>query len=142
MNIVFDMDNTLVDELGATKRPGIDQLLVRLGAEGHVLHLWTTSGRDRAVTILRDHDLRRYFKTCVYREDFDPDRKGLGKDIRKIGGDVLVDDDLKQINYMKAIGKKGVLVESYRKNMNIADTHQIYESIRAKRSCLSRLFGG
>ena len=39
MTIIFDMDNTLVDEFGATVRPGMRALLNRLKKENHVLIL-------------------------------------------------------------------------------------------------------
>ena len=141
MNIVFDMDNTLADEVGATKRPGIDQLLAKLQSEGHTLSLWTNSTRERARTILRDHDLMRYFNSSIFREDYDPDSKGIGKDIRTINGDLLVDDDPKQIEYVKSIKKKGVLVKAYRKDMKIADTKKIYEAIRSQQALIYRILG-
>ncbi|MCX7039575.1 MAG: hypothetical protein NT005_10655 [Spirochaetes bacterium] len=53
MVAVFDMDNTLV--------------------------LGTSSRRDRAIEILREHDLRRYFKACICREDYDPDEQDVPK---------------------------------------------------------------
>ncbi len=117
MTIVFDMDNTLVDEFGATVRPGIVELLTRLKKEGHTLVLWTNSRRDRARQIILDHNLRRFFSAFVFREDYDPEEKGVRKDIRRVRGDVLVDDDPEEIRYMRQIGKKGVLVSSYRKGM-------------------------
>ena len=140
MLIVFDMDNTLVDELGSSKRPGIDALLSRLLSEKHTLYLWTSSTRDRAMSILRDHDLKKYFSKFIYRENYDPDNKGLNKDIRMVDGELLVDDDPKQIKYMNTIGRKGVLVTSYRQNMDIEDTGDIYKNIMSQRSIFSRLF--
>jgi len=61
MVIVFDMDNTLVDEFGSSVRPGIVDLLKRLRQSGITLVLWTNSRRDRAREILRIHDLHKYF---------------------------------------------------------------------------------
>jgi phosphoglycolate phosphatase-like HAD superfamily hydrolase len=72
MTIVFDLDNTLVDALGSTVRPGIAELLGRLHREGHSLILWTNSRKERAQEILRLHNLRRLFQACIYREDYDP----------------------------------------------------------------------
>ncbi len=115
MHIVFDMDNTLADEFGAAARPGIIPLLERLSAEGHQLSLWTSSTRARARTILADLDLQRYFEACIFREDYDPNDRGLPKDIRKIKGDLLVDDDPKQVDYVRSIGKGGFLIAAYRK---------------------------
>ena len=55
MIIVFDMDNTLTDELGATLRSGIIVFLERLKKEKHELKLWTNSKKERALSILNDH---------------------------------------------------------------------------------------
>ena len=114
MNIVFDMDNTLADEFGKEVRPGILDLLQGLRDQGHVLVLWTSSTRQRARIILREHDLDRFFARFVYREDYDPQNEGLVKDIRQVDGDVLVDDDPKQVNFANSIGKRGVLITAYR----------------------------
>jgi phosphoglycolate phosphatase-like HAD superfamily hydrolase len=60
MVVVFDMDNTLV--------------------------LWTNSRRDRAIEILREHNLRRYFKARVCREGYDPDEQDVPTNVRRIKG--------------------------------------------------------
>ena len=80
MNIVFDMDNTLTDGLGAAIRPGIITLLERLKADGHILMLWTNSTKDRARYILHSHDLTKYLSNFVFRENYDPDSDGTPKD--------------------------------------------------------------
>ena len=59
MVIVFDMDNTLVDEFGSSVRPGIVDLLTKLRRGGITLIIWTNSRRDRAKEILRIHNLRK-----------------------------------------------------------------------------------
>jgi phosphoglycolate phosphatase-like HAD superfamily hydrolase len=84
MTIVFDLDNTLVDALGSTVRPGIAELLGRLHREGHSLILWTNSRKERAQEILRLHNLRQHFQACIYREDYDPDERDVPKDIRRV----------------------------------------------------------
>lgn len=108
------MDNTLADELGQRARPGMIELLQRLAADGHALALWTSSTRARAKRILADHGFAPLFPEQVFREDYDPDNKGLPKDIGRIGGQVLVDDDPKQIAFVESRGLRGVLVKSYR----------------------------
>ena len=119
MNIVFDMDNTLVDEFGASARPGVIDLLVHLKRTGHTLILWTNSRKERARQIILDNNFRRYFTTFIFREDYDPEEKGLSKDIRKVKGDILVDDDPAEIRYVATLGKHGYLVASYRKGMTV-----------------------
>jgi predicted phosphatase len=134
--VVFDMDNTLVDELGATLRPGMLQLLGKLREDGHTLVLWTSSRRERAMDILAHHDLRRHFKACICREDYDPNDQGIPKDIRRIKGDILVDDDPQAVRYVHSIGRAGFQVESYRKNMRVREGElaELYAAIgRVKR---------
>lgn len=114
MKIVFDMDNTLFDELGKETRSGMEEFVKRLLKDGHQLSLWTSSTRERALMILRFHGFKKYFPQCVFREDYDPKNKGLGKDIRKIGGDLLIDDDPKQIRFMKKIKCRGIEITAYR----------------------------
>lgn len=118
MRIVFDMDNTLVDELGATLRPGIVGLLERLKAEKHTLILWTSSAKWRATTILKDHGLSRFFSEMRFRENYDPNNTGKPKDIREVKGDILIDDDPKLIAYLKTIGKPGFLISAFRQGLD------------------------
>ena len=142
MVIVFDMDNTLVDEFGSSVRPGIVDLLKRLRQSGITLVLWTNSRRDRAKEILRIHDLRKYFTTCIFREDYDPAEKGIRKDIRRVKGDVLVDDDPDEIAYVKSLGKTGVLIRSFRKGStsDILEISHIYSAIVKPKKRFRRLF--
>jgi phosphoglycolate phosphatase-like HAD superfamily hydrolase len=135
MTIVFDLDNTLVDEFGAGPRPGIVNLLEKLRADGHRLALWTHSSRDRTREILGLHDLKRHFAAIVCREDYDPLGAGVRKDIRRMRGDLLVDDDPEEIAYQKSIGKKGYLLEPFRKGRT-ADARELrglYAFIRRTR---------
>lgn len=118
MTVVFDMDNTLVDEFGSGIRPGIVPLLNRLKRDGHSLVLWTNSRRQRALEILSSHDLRKYFSRLIFRENYDPDEKDVRKDIRLVKGDVLIDDDPQEIQFVKSIGKAGLLISPFRKGMD------------------------
>ncbi len=114
MKVVFDMDNTLTDERGRQRRPGVIELLDGLLEDGHTLALWTSSTRIRALRILRDHELRRYFTECRFREDYDPDNHDVGKDITTIEGDVLIDDDERQVRFVRSLGRRGILIARYR----------------------------
>ena len=143
MMIVFDMDNTLADEFGKEARPGAVELLDRLKADGGFeLALWTSSTRERARIILAEHGLDRYFGTFVYREDYDPGNDGAVKDIRTIGGGYLVDDDPKQIDFVKSVGLGGFLVTAYRGGDDPApgEMERLWKAIRSAR-LKRRLFG-
>jgi hydroxymethylpyrimidine pyrophosphatase-like HAD family hydrolase len=141
MTVVFDMDNTLVDEFGATVRPGMVGLLTALRKEGHTLVLWTNSRKQRAMDILREHDLRRHFSQCLCREDYDPEERDLPKDIRKVRGDVLIDDDPALIAYVESKGKKGIRIAPFRKGavMNPRELESIHREINRKRGLFSGL---
>jgi phosphoglycolate phosphatase-like HAD superfamily hydrolase len=141
MVVVFDMDNTLVDAFGSMVRPGIVGLLGRLQTDGHTLVLWTNSRRDRAIEILREHDLRRYFKACIRREDYDPDEQDVPKDIRRIKGDILVDDDPEAIAYVRSTGRKGFLIRPYRKGTGVdpQELPNLYETVRRTKGLLGRI---
>jgi len=134
MHIVFDLDNTIIDELGYGVRPGIVSLLKMLKKDGHVLSIWTNSPAQRAKDILREKKLVQYFHKFVYREDYDPENVGIGKDIRKIGGDILIDDDYTEIKYVSSVGKIAIAIKPYRKNgaSDKEELIQIYKMIRKK----------
>ena len=142
MILVFDMDNVLTDEFGTAPRPGIHTLLGRLKAEGHTLHLWTNSNAERAKNILSEHKLTSYFTKLIYRENYDPANKGISKDIRKIKGDVLIDDDPKEISYVKGLGLKGILAPPYRKGKPLPknDIETLYKKIQNCQGFFARIF--
>jgi phosphoglycolate phosphatase-like HAD superfamily hydrolase len=115
MKIAIDMDNTIIDELGSSLRPGIIRFLEEISAR-HELILLTNSRRIRAMEILDHFDLRKYFVKIISRENYDPDEKGLQKDIGIFGYDMIIDDDAAEIEFNRSKGKTGILVAAYRKN--------------------------
>ena len=143
MHIVFDMDNTLTDEFGQKIRPCIMELLKRLIKEGHKLSVWTSSTRDRAHLILDTLKIRTYFKEVICREDYDPNNKDIGKDIRKISGDILVDDDPKQIRYVKSINRKGYLIEPFRVGRSVDNEElvSLIKQIKKENGFFKKVFG-
>jgi len=118
MKIAIDMDNTIIDELGSTLRPGIINFLVELSSR-HKLILWTNSRRIRTMEILDYFDLRKYFLKIITRENYDPEDKGLRKNISEYNIDILIDDDPEEIEFNKNKGKQAVLVTSFRKNKKV-----------------------
>lgn len=133
MRVVIDMDNTIADEFGSTPRPGMAEFLKHLKADGHELVLWTNSKRERAVGILRDLGFISAFTQSVFREDYDPSNSGAMKDIRKVNGDALIDDDPSEISFVNSIGRLGILITPFRKGKPTDDA----ELVRI-RSALSR----
>ena len=142
MTIVLDMDNTLTDEFGSTVRPGIVSLLQRCNNDGHRLVLWTNYKRERAKDILSRYNLNKYFSTFIFRENYDPQEKGVAKDIRKIKGDILIDDDPSEISFMKSIHKRGFKISSYRKGTkpNPKELSELYSYINKSIGLFGKLF--
>ena len=129
MKIAIDMDNTIIDELGSTLRPGIIDFLETL-FKRHELILWTNSKRVRTIEILDHFNLRKYFIKIISRENYDPEEKGLRKNIGLYNYDILIDDDIVEIEYNINNGKIGILVETYRKDKEM-DENEL-EKIRVK----------
>ena len=132
MIVVFDMDNTLTDDLGERTRPGIIPLLERLQEEGYGLVLWTNSPGDRAYSILEARGLAPYFDAIVVREDNESWGPNPPKDIRRIGGDFLVDDDAAQIDFVKSIFRAGFQMQPFRVSPveNPDELARLYRAIR------------
>ena len=114
--VVFDLDHTLIDEKGETVRPGIFELLTSLKNNRVKLILWTASFKERSEPILRSLGLNIYLDKFIYRKDYNTDPRrwiGASKDIRKIDGDMLVDDSQKQVDYVNSIGLIGYKMTPY-----------------------------
>ncbi len=126
--IVFDMDNTLVDEFGSTVRPQITVLLQQL-QKNYRLVLWTNSTAMRARSILAEHRLNRYFHRFIYREDYDPEQKNIPKDLRKIDGRFIIDDDPAEIQYNRQNNIPGYCISPYRKSKQSGDYRQEIRAI-------------
>jgi len=77
MRIAFDLDNTLVDGLGKSSRPGMRNLLIKLRKDRH--------------------------------QNVNPP-----KDLRLVTADAPIDDDPKHIAFTRSLGRRGILVRSYR----------------------------
>jgi predicted HAD superfamily phosphohydrolase YqeG len=129
MKIAIDMDNTIIDEMASTLRPGIIRFLEEVSVRNEII-LWTNSKRIRTMEILEYFNLRKYFVKIISRENYDPDEKGIRKDIGKYNYDILIDDDIEEIEYNTRNGNKGILVESYRKNKKINENEM--ERIKEK----------
>lgn len=142
MRIAIDLDNTLVDEFGKSVRPGIRGLLERLVAANHTLIVFTHSTEDRCQMILRDHGLRGLFAELFCRERWDPELKNPIKDLRMVNADAIVDDDPRNIAFAESVGKRGVLVASYRgQTLPANDLDHLEELLRANVfAALKRMF--
>jgi len=130
MKIAIDMDNTIIDELGSTLRPGIIDFLKEL-SERHELILWTNSKRLRTMEILDYFAIRKYFSKIITRENYDPDEIGLRKNIEKHNVDILIDDDINEIQFVNSIGRIGINISAYRKNRKI-NKHELKDILNDK----------
>ena len=116
MHIYFDLDNTLIDELGETVRPGMFELLESFKTNNLQLSIWTASTKARAEPIIQNLGLASYFTSFVYRDDYDPDAtfaKTQAKDIRFGDGDMLVDDSKRHCDFTESIGLKAFKVTPF-----------------------------
>ena len=113
MHIYFDLDHTIIDDTGKDLRPGILELFEWCLGNSIRISLWTGSTEERSRDILEKLHLYKFFSHLVFREDYDPDRIGLGKNINYQDGDLLVDDDPKQITYVESLAKKGYKLSKF-----------------------------
>jgi hypothetical protein len=135
IHIYFDLDETILDEVGVDLRPGIRSLLEKLTSDGHKISLWSASTQDRGLDFLSLHGLATFFRSTVFRDDYDPGCEGHPKDIRFGNGDMLVDNDLAQVEFVQSIGKQGLHVASYSsksKTTRTDDSLKIYSQITQK----------
>ena len=145
MRIVFDLDNTLIEERGIKVRPGAVKLLKRLKSENHTLIIWTNSVRERAIDILKHLRLEEYFSKIITREDYDLEAKDGWKDIRQVKGDVIIDDNPEQERYAKIYGYKAIIVKPFSSFRSVSAEE--FESIPKKlnisnnKGFFSKLFG-
>ena len=91
---------------------------------------------------MHEHKLKLYFSEFVFRENYDPEDKGIRKDIRKVKGEILIDDDPKEIQYVKSIGKDGFLISSFRKGKAVKENEleEVYKFIINKKGFFKKLF--
>jgi hydroxymethylpyrimidine pyrophosphatase-like HAD family hydrolase len=106
-HVCFDLDNTLVDDTGHHLRPAMRELLGSLRAHGIRLSLWTASTKERTQEILREHRIEAWFGDFVFREDYDPEGIGYPKDITYLNADLLVDDRIEHIEFVRRKGQQG-----------------------------------
>ena len=116
MHIYFDLDNTLIDDLGQNTRPGMFELLNSFKSNNLQLSIWTASTKNRAEPIIHELGLAQYFTSFVYRDDYDPDATFAGmqsKDIRFGDGDMLIDDSPRHCKFVESIGLKAFRIEAF-----------------------------
>ena len=69
--------------------------------------------------ILDHFAIRDYFSKIITRENYDPEEKGLYKNISEYDIEILIDDDIGEIKYNLSKGKIAILVSTYRKNNKV-----------------------
>jgi hypothetical protein len=116
MHIYWDLDNTLIDELGQAVRPGIIELLESFKANNLQLSIWTASTKNRAEPIIHNLGLAGYFTSFVYRDDWWGDatfKETPPKDIRFGDGDMLIDDSPRHCKFVESIGLKAFHIKPF-----------------------------
>jgi hypothetical protein len=116
--VAFDMDNTLFNEKGSKKRPGIENALELLKSKNIKMVVWTNATKGWAEDNFKNLGLSNYFHGLITRESYvlneikkhNPDfhkkiiqafpreaafqeQYDTGKNISLLGYDVLVDDN-------------------------------------------------
>lgn len=108
------------------------ELLDSLAVHGISLSLWTGSTEERAMEVLRWHRLEKYFSHCVFRDDYDPEGTGHPKDISCLNADLLVDDRLEHVEFVRQKGKMGFLISPFispQLPVSLEEMQQLHELI-------------
>jgi ADP-ribose pyrophosphatase YjhB (NUDIX family) len=112
-HIVFDLDNTLIKN--NKLRPNAIELLESLKKNNNKISLWTHSKRDRVMRLFKKNNLEKYFEKIVTREDYAMGKDmNTFKDIKKIGGDMLIDNSKIQITKQRRAGNEAIRVSTYK----------------------------
>lgn len=68
LQMTFELEEKISSK-GVKLKPGAKELLAYLKANHYHIALATSSFKKRAVNILQEHDILKYFDTCVFLED-------------------------------------------------------------------------
>jgi len=104
-HIAFDYDKTIA--YGKQIRPGAKKLLNNLRNEEYKISLISAGKNSRITAHLKKLGLTEYFENII------TDSKNKSLDMKRIGGDVLIDNSEKEIAGLKSSGLKGKKVLSY-----------------------------
>lgn len=128
-NIVIDLDNTLVSK--GQLRPGAKEQLNLLAKKNNLI-LWTHSTADEAATKLGENRIGDLFSQVITREDY---ALGQGvntpKDIRLVGGDILIDNSAKLTSFVEKTGLPAIKVSTYKGGESSGLTN-LYEQVASK----------
>ena len=102
-HVAIDLDRTLMKRIfkkgkyiSSDLRPGSREFLKQLKSEGYKITIWSHGEKAGVVKALKDTKLSPYIDDVITREQY---AVGLGhstiKDIRKIGADIIIDDNPK-----------------------------------------------
>lgn len=126
MRIVLDLDGTCIgdprDDGGrvmVSPRPGIHMFLRQLRRRGHTLLLWTAASREWVQDINAAFPKLISFFSEIYTRETKPAydmRHAYFKDIRRVGGDILIDNetDFKMIADSEGQGHRYIWIPTYR----------------------------
>jgi phosphoglycolate phosphatase-like HAD superfamily hydrolase len=127
--VVFDLDNTLIGSEGQV-RPHAVELLDKLVGDQNEICIWTYGKKDETEAKLRAAGLEKYVSIVVAQEDYKVQelRQDTLKDIRKINGDILIDNRDNNVRNAQKAGIKAIKVSSY-KGGKSKDLRGLYRAI-------------
>jgi len=147
MRIVIDMDQTIVGNrvepdgsFTVQPRPGISAFLRALRARGHKLILWTAAAKSWTRELQNAYPKIFESFSKIYTRETLPahDANGYFKDIRRIKGDVMIDDEptFKEIANRIGIGSRYIQIDPYRPgvdpSVSLRKVYRRIESISSK----------
>jgi len=126
MRVILDLDGTCIgdprDDRGqimVSPRPGIHNFLRELRRRSHTLVLWTAASREWVREVKATFPKLFSFFSEIYTRETKPacDRRhAYFKDIRRVGGDILIDNepDFKMIADAEGQGHRYIWIPTFR----------------------------
>ncbi len=122
MNVLFDVDYTLIAEDGSL-RPFVRETFEKIKQDGHKIYIW--SGVGIRWEVVRRHDLKSFIETCYLKplSDYRETLIELGVDIVP---DFCIDDHSGVV-----LAFTGVVVKPYyTKNPADEEMHRVYDELK------------
>lgn len=115
-NVVFDLDRTIMRRFkgGNVLRPGTRSFLESLKDRGYNVGLWTHGTKRGVVSALKKSNIYNLFDNIITREDYAMNMGASSfKDISRIGGQLLVEDNPVVAGLTKRAGLDSMVVPRF-----------------------------